>query len=184
MTLGRWFRKYVYIPLGGNRKGEGRTVLNLLIVWILTSLWHGLTPNFLIWGLGLWLLIVIERQLDRIPAVRKMRILPRLYLWTVIPVTWMCFEISNLHDLGIYLGRMFGLNEGINVFARDWKNALSDYGVLLAVCFAACTPVVKKLYRMLKDHPVGQIGLGVLFWFCVWRIITEGENPFMYFRFS
>ena len=183
MTLGRWFRKYVYIPLGGNRGTEGRTILNLLVVWVLPSLWHGKTLNFLVWGLGLWLLIVFERQLGRLKWMPKLRVLPRLYLWAVIPVTWMCFEITDLSQLEVYLGRMFGFVQGINVYARDWYSVLSDYGGLLLICFVACTPLVRKLYGILKDRLIGMVALGTLFWVCVWRIIVEGENIFTYFHF-
>ena len=89
MTLGRWFTKYVYIPLGGNRKGMLRTIFNLFVVWVLTSLWHGGTINFLFWGLGLWLFIVIERLLD-VPGWKRVsdsipgRVLSHLYLWVQI----------------------------------------------------------------------------------------------------
>lgn len=180
ITLGRWFRNYVYIPLGGNRAGEMRTILNLLAVWILTGLWHGGTVNFLIWGLVLWFFIVLERFLTRIPLVKGMKVIPHLYLWTVIPITWMCFEIVDLKELGIYLGRMFGLVEGVSVFAGDWSSALKNYGGLFIICFLACTPLVKMVYEKLKNHVVGLICLGSLFWICVWRIIVEGENVFMY----
>ena len=183
MTLGRWFRQYVYIPLGGNRKGELRTVLNLLAVWILTSMWHGSTPNFLVWGMMIWCCIVMERILDRFSVIRKMKVIPRLYLWTVIPVTWVCFAISDIGRLQIYLGRMFGLNEGINVSAGDWQRVLPDYLGLFAICFVSCTPLVKKIYRKMKDRIVGQILLAILFWVCVVQIMIAGENSFMYFRF-
>lgn len=180
ITLGRWFRNYVYIPLGGNREGEGRTIFNLLVVWVLTGLWHGGTVNFLIWGLLLWFFIVLERFFTRIPIVKRLKVLPHLYLWIVIPITWMCFEIVDLKELGIYLGRMFGLVEGISVFAGDWSSALKNYGILLAVCFIACTPLVKRIYEKLKNNVLGFICLGSLFWICIWRIIVEGENVFMY----
>ncbi len=183
VTLGRWFRNYVYIPLGGNRKGEGRTVLNLLVVWILTSIWHGVTVNFLLWGLLLWACIVLERLLERFAVVRKMRILPRLYLWFIIPVSWVCFGITDLPQLGIYLGRLFGLSQGINVYPMDWQEALATYGGRLAACFVACTPFLKWLYRKGKDTLPGLVALGALFWYCVWRIIVEGGNTFLYANF-
>ena len=183
MTLGRWFRKYVYIPLGGNRKGDLRTVLNLLVVWILTGIWHGGTPNFPVWGMLLWCFIVVERLLDRFRVFRRMQILPRLYLWAVIPVTWMCFAISDISRLQIYLGRMFGLNEGINVSAGDWQRAFSDYVGLFLICFVASTPLVKKIFYKIKENILGQILLAILFWVCVVQLIIAGENTFMYFRF-
>lgn len=183
MTLGRWFRKYVYIPLGGNRKGEMRTVLHLLVVWILTSVWHGTTPNFLVWGMLLLSCIIMEKWLDHFAFYHKMKILPRLYLWVVIPVSWMCFAIPEISQLKIYLGRMFGLTEGINVNSSDWLRALGDYKWLFLMCMVSCTPVVRKLFRYGKEHLLGQIALGMLFWICVVRLIAAGDNPFMYFRF-
>ncbi len=183
ITLGKWFCRYVYIPLGGSRRGELRTAANLLCVWLLTALWHGLTPNFLIWGGVLWLCIVAERQLGRIPAVKRLKVLPHLYLWAVIPVTWMCFAITDLGQLGVCLGRMFGVLEGINVRSGDWIDALRRYGLLFAASFAGCTPVVRGLYRRWKDCRLVELLLVVLFWVCVWRITVEGKNPFMYLHF-
>lgn len=188
ITLGRWFCKYVYIPLGGSRRGELRTVLNLLAVWGLTAVWHGCTPNFLLWGVLLWLLIVFERQLEALGAdklVKKgpLRILPHLYLWAVIPVTWVCFAVTDSSQLQIYLGRMFGTAEGIRVSAGDWIRALQTYWYLFAAGALACTPLPRKLFDRWKDSIIGTIVLAVLFWLCVWRLQVEGKNPFMYFGF-
>lgn len=188
MTLGRWFTKYVYIPLGGNRKGEFRTVCNLLAVWALTSIWHGTTANFLIWGMLLWLAIVFERLLGGLGNAdfwKKMpgRMLPHLYVLVFIPITWVCFAITDTSQLQVYLGRMFHIIPGQAVHAEDWRKALSDYGILLAVGAVACTPLVQKLYRRLKDTLPGIMILALLFWLCVWRLQVEGHNPFMYLDF-
>lgn len=187
VTLGRWFCRYVYIPLGGNRRGELRTVLNLLAVWGLTAIWHGGTANFLIWGMLLWLLIVLERQLEALGAdklVKKdpMKVIPHLYLWAVIPVTWVCFAVTDISQLQIYLGRMFGVMEGIRVSTRDWIRALQTYWYLFGIGALACTPVLHRLFRRWKDSVIGTIVLVALFWLCVWRLQVEGNNPFMYFR--
>lgn len=188
ITLGNWFCRYVYIPLGGNRRGELRTVCNLLLVWALTAVWHGSTANFLIWGMLLWLLIVVEKGLTAMGAGRLfrkgiLRCIPHLYLWIVIPVTWVCFAVTEVSQLQVYLGRMFSLNEGIRVSAGDWLKALSNYGYLLAVGAFACTPALKKLFRRWKDSLVTAVILVVIFWVCIWRLQVEGNNPFMYFRF-
>ncbi len=183
ITLGKWFCKYVYVPLGGSRRGELRTVFNLFLVWFLTSLWHGLTPNFLIWGGVLWLCIVLERQMARTHLGERFKVLPHLYLWAVIPVTWMCFAITDLRELGVYLGRMFGVFQGINVRTGDWLDALQKYGLYFGAAFLGCTPGAEKLYRKFKDTRAGELVLVVLFWFCVWRLTMEGNNPFMYLNF-
>lgn len=188
ITLGRWFCRYVYIPLGGSRNGKLRTVCNLFAVWLLTALWHGSTANFLIWGLLLCLIIVLERQVQAMGISKAftrgpLRALPHLYLWTVIPVTWMCFEITDVSALWVYLGRMFGFVEGIRVSALDWRRALGTYWYLFAIGFTACTPAVKKLFDRWKDSWVGILLLAALFWVCVWRLQVEGHNPFMYFSF-
>ncbi len=213
MTLGAWFKKYIYIPLGGNRKGEGRTVLNLLAVWILTALWHGVTVNFLLWGGLIWVCIVLERQVGRLarkrrsggkesppqaqkgetsrrPAAARKRAgrvvswtLSHFYLWIVITVSWVCFAVPNLADLGTYLGRMFGVLPGINVNAADWLKQLGSSWWLFLLGFAACTPLPRKIYACLKDRLVGKVILALLFWACVLRVITAGDNPFMYFAF-
>ena len=188
ITLGRWFCRYVYIPLGGNRKGEWRTLRNLLCVWLLTALWHGSTLNFLIWGIMLWMLIVMERQLERLGVGKLLshgvlKVLPHLYLWFVIIISWMCFAITDLSQLGTYLGRMFGVVKGIRVSTGDWTKALMNYGVLLAAGGFACTPALQKLYRRYKDSLPGMFLLIVLFWLCVWRLQIEGQNPFMYLNF-
>lgn len=187
ITLGSWFCKYIYIPLGGSRNGELRTVLNLLAVWILTSVWHGSTANFLLWGVLLWLLIVFERQLEALGADKllkgPLKLIPHLYLWVVIPVTWICFAVTDLSQLQAYLGRMFGVTEGIRVSARDWIKALETYGYLFATGALACTPVLRKLFQKWKDSFIGALILAGLFWLCIWRLQVEGNNPFMYFRF-
>ncbi len=188
ITLGRWFREYVYIPLGGNRKGEYRTVCHLLAVWFLTSIWHGSTGNFLIWGMLLWLAIVAERQLealgvkavlDKIPG----KILSRLYVWIYIPVTWVCFAITDIGQLQVFLGRMFHVIPGIRVGVEDWQKALANYGLLFLVGIVAATPLLQKVFRRFKDNWLVMVLLAALFWVCVWRLQREGQNPFMYLSF-
>lgn len=188
ITLGRWFSKYVYIPLGGNRRGGFRTVCNLLAVWVLTAVWHGNSANFLIWGMLLWLAIVLERQLERWGIMQYLqkgpgRIISHIYIWVLIPVTWVCFAVTDIGELQIYLGRMFGANDAVRNSLVDWKNALENYGVLLGIGAFSCTRGIRILYGKLKDTLPGILILAVLFWFCVWRIQTEGQNPFMYLQF-
>lgn len=187
MTLGRWFCKYVYIPLGGSRRGKLRTVGNLLVVWLLTSFWHGDSLNFLLWGMSLWLLIAIEKVVelctDKHKEKRRWKILPHIYICMVIPITWMFFAITDIREIGIYLGRMTGLGEGVNVNSMDAAKALGNYGLLLLAGIVLCTPLLRKIYRWMSGWLAGKVVLAVLFWLSVWRIAVEGNNPFMYFNF-
>ena len=187
MTLGRWFSKYVYIPLGGNRKGEFRTVCNLIAVWLLTSIWHGSTLNFLFWGMLLVFFIIVERQLGKIrlpkPLQLPAKVISHFYLWAVIPISWICFAVVDVEQLQVYLGRLFGVLPAVHANAEDWKNALKDYGVLFAAGFFACTPAMEKIFIKIKDRLLGVLILVALFWLCVWRIQVEGQNPFMYRNF-
>ena len=183
MTLGQWFCRYVYIPLGGSRQGEIRTIFNLLVVWLLTAFWHGAGLNFFCWGGLLCLCIVIERQLGRIPFVHKMKVLPHIYLWLIIPISWMCFAITDMSQLQIYLDKMMWLVPGISGGYEDAWKALSTYGGLLAFSGLACTPAIEKLYHYGKDKIPVKILLTVVFWYCVRRLMSEGNNPFMYFSF-
>ncbi|MCH5275618.1 MAG: MBOAT family protein [Lachnospiraceae bacterium] len=183
MSLKNWFQKYVYIPLGGSRKGMFRTVLNLLVVWLLTAIWHGGTLNFLIWGLSLWFFITLERLILSKYTWGKWKIPGHLYVWFVIPLTWMCFAITDLGELGIYFGRMFGLVEGISVYSGDFIKALNNYGVFFGIGLLLCTPLAEKVYKKCKDSLLGMLLLAVIFWLCIWRILAEGNNPFMYLRF-
>lgn len=106
ISLSSWFRDYVYIPLGGSPGGQSRTYLNLLAVWVLTGLWHGSTLNFLLWGLFLFVLIALERAgWDRV--LDKSRVLSRVYMVLMIPLSWLLFAIPSVGRIGVYLGRLF-----------------------------------------------------------------------------
>lgn len=188
ITLGRWFSKYVYIPLGGSRRGTLRTIRNLLAVWILTAIWHGSTLNFLIWGMLLWLAIVAERLLETAGLAKYLkrgpgRLISHLYIWILIPVSWVCFAVTDLGELEMYLGRMFGTVPAARSSLVDWKNALEAYGPLLAAGAFACTPWLGRLFRRCKDTLPGMVVLTALFWLCIWILQREGQNPFRYLQF-
>ena len=109
VTLGRWFREYVYIPMGGNRKGKLRMILAMFTVWMFTGLWHGADWNFLIWGLFLFVFLLMEK-LFLGKVFDKVKVLGHVYMFFLIPISWTIFNISDLKLLGLYLKRMFGMN--------------------------------------------------------------------------
>lgn len=136
----------------------------------------------------MWLGIVTERQLDALgvtAVVEKVpgKVLNRLYVWAYIPITWVCFAITDIRQLQIFLGRMFHVVPGIRVSAGDWRKALVNYGVLFAVGAIASTPLLQKLFGRFKDNWLVMTLLAALFWLCVWRLQVEGQNPFMYLHF-
>jgi alginate O-acetyltransferase complex protein AlgI len=182
-TLGSWFRDYVYIPLGGNRKGNLRTILNLAVVWLLTGLWHGITPNFLIWSGVLFLLIVWEKfVVDGL--ISSFPIIGHLHVWLLIPLTWVIFAIPDLSDLRSYFMRLFPFfGNGVNVNSGDFMKQLTTYWPLLLISLLLCTPHwYRAIVRNRRRLPV-LIALAVVFWICVYRIVISASNPFMYFSF-
>ena len=182
ISLSSWFRDYVYIPLGGSKKGEGRTYLNLLVVWLFTGLWHGSTLNFLLWGLFLFALISLER-LGWGKVLRRSQVISRLYMLLVIPLSWMLFAIPSLKDIGSYIGRLFGFSGGTAVHARDFLVYGRQYAVVLVIGLLVSTPLPEKLWRRIRTSPLETVLLLVLFWVCVYCMAVATNDPFMYFSF-
>ncbi len=183
MTLGSWFRDYLYIPLGGNRKGAVRTAANLLFVWAVTGFWHGGGLHFIVWGLVLGILIVIEKfWLGKYLA--KSRVLSHLYVLFVIPLTWVLFAVSSLGEAGRYFARLFpffGIGEAVNP-GDFWKEFTIFWPVLLAAG-VFCIPAVCRWFERHRKSRLVTAALFVLFWVCVYQISNVANNPFMYANF-
>ena len=183
ITLTGWFRDYVYIPLGGNRKGLGRTILNILIVWFLTSVWHGIGFNFLLWGMSLGILIALEKLflgkwLEKIP------VLPHFYVLFFIMLTWCGFKIGSISDLGIYFSRLFALpGSGINVASGDCVRVLRRFWLYLLGSVLFCTPVPENLIRAIHKNWIVSLILSVLFVCAIHTMIRQGSNMMMYLNF-
>lgn len=183
ITLGRFFREYVYIPLGGNRKGKVRTVLNLFVVWALTGLWHGASWNFVLWGIGFFVLLVLEKNfygsfLERHPMIGC------LYVWLLVPVSWMVFEITDFSQLLIYLKQMVGIHSGeVLVSGAQLLRYVKEYGWLFAVCGLCSTWFPVRAYHKLRDSRWLVIICFAIFWLSVYEIRQGANNPFLYFRF-
>ena len=181
ITLGSWFRENVYIPLGGNRKGEGRTYRNLLIVWVLTGVWHGAGWNFLLWGLFLFAVIAIEKAC-LLSVLKKHTLLSHLYMLLLIPLSWLLFSITDIHELAIYLQRLIGLG-GEAVFYEDYIKYADQYGMLLAVGLLFCTPVPYRVWDKAKRPWATVILLLVVLLTCIYYLYQGMNDPFLYFNF-
>ena len=183
MTLGAWFKRYIYIPLGGNREGMWRTCRNLMVVWLLTGIWHGAGWNFLLWGGCLGILIILEK-LIWLKWLEKSHVVCRLYILFVIPLSWMLFAIPDVQGIGIYFGRLFGIGAAsVRVNHADFVKAVKDYWPLLVTGGLFCTSLPSRLGSLIKNRFAEAVILLFVFWLCIYFLYVEGSNPFMYFRF-
>lgn len=187
ITLGAWFREYIYIPLGGNRRGRLKTLRNLFIVWFLVGFWHGADWNFILWGLLIFVLQVIEKNL-LLPLLKKENIIAKVlshaYMILYILVSWTIFAISDFDQLCIYLARMFpffGLGNTLN--PTDFVKYLTTYAPLLFICLFFCTEYPKRLAEKLEQKLLN-VGISLaIFWYAVYYLSIGLNNPFLYFRF-
>ncbi|MDD3368298.1 MAG: MBOAT family protein [Lachnospiraceae bacterium] len=185
ITLGTWFRDYVYIPLGGNRKGTVRTIRNLLVVWMLTGIWHGASLNFVLWGLFLFICIVLEKFVWK-ATLENVPVLGHLYMLFLIPVSWMLFAITEMDQIVLYFSRLFpfgGWTGSAYHNALDFVTYLQQYGVLFLLCFLFSTTALQSVYQKYKNSILMSVVLLGLFWLSVYYLKTAENNPFLYYRF-
>lgn len=187
ITLGTWFREYVYIPLGGNRGGMGKTIRNLLIVWGLTGLWHGASWNFILWGLYFGVLIVIERLgwgnvLKKLPPI-----VSGLYTFLIAVFGWVLFDTDTLSGAGRFLGAMF-VGNGV------WGDSTAAYIfasniVIFALCVFASTNLFGKFTAFFKKKKkrlyacITPAVMACVLLLCTSYLVDATYNPFLYFRF-
>lgn len=183
ITLGRWFREYVYIPLGGNRKGKARTIFNLFVVWSLTAIWHGAEGHFLIWGASLLLLLALEKAF-LLQFLEKSKILSHVYLVLVVPLTWVAFAIADAGQLGVYYARMFPFfGVGETVRQMDFLQYLKDYGLLFLMGIVFSTPYPAALYKVFEKKWLGSLAVIVVLGLSLYYMAVSTNNPFLYFNF-
>ena len=187
ITLSTWFREYLYIPLGGNRRGFARQALNLLIVWTLTGFWHGAGWNFVLWGLYYFAVLFVEKlfllkALDRAP-----KILRHIYSLLLIVLGWVIFACDDITVLLPFIGSMFGANGALGGLDLYW---LTTKAVLLIICCVASTELPKKLMislgGRLGERPafiLKSVLTLLLLCLSVVFLIGDSYNPFLYFRF-
>ncbi len=192
ISLSSWFKDYVYIPLGGNRKGKAKTYRNLFVVWFLTGFWHGASWNFIIWGLYYFVLLMIEKTWLLKKLEKAPKFLSHLYALFFINFGWVIFAYDKWSALKSAVKNMFGFG-GLTVFNRYTAYMLLSYGLFLIIAFVAATPYPRllagKFITKIEDKKSSIAGVveGV-FIICVMLLSTaflasEAFNPFLYFRF-
>ncbi len=181
MTLGQWFTKYLYIPLGGSRCSRLRNLLNLLVVWLITGLWHGSTPNFLLWALYLFVFILLERYVIG-AFLERHKFISHAYLLFVIMLSWLIFAITDLSQLAEYAARLFPLGGDFGDVS-DFLRLGEEFGLLLVVSVFAATPYFLRKWDKLRQTKWATIALLLLFWWVVYVLSVGQNDPFLYFRF-
>ncbi|MBQ1893259.1 MAG: MBOAT family protein [Clostridia bacterium] len=185
ISLGTWFREYVYIPLGGNRKGMKRQIFNLAVVWALTGLWHGASWNFVLWGIWHGFFVVIEKLFLGKWLKKWPRVLRHVYSLLVAGLGWMLFDFTNMKELFRFLGSMFSFKVG--VISHDALTLTLSYLPLLIAAIVASTPLAANIRRKFNGKAwaeyVDIVLILIALVFCLASLVASGYNPFIYFRF-
>ena len=187
ISLGSWFRDYVYIPLGGNRKGMGKQLRNILIVWLLTGFWHGAAWNFLCWGLYFAALLILEK-LVLLRFLEKHRIFGHMYLLLAVVFGFVLFDASTLSGAWDCIRGMLGLG-GLPIASAEEVYLLKSNALLLILAALGATPLPKRIAKALEArcpkaaallHPAALCALLLI---CTAYLVDGSYNPFLYFRF-
>ncbi len=184
MSLGSWFRDYVYIPLGGNRVSKARWIFNTLVVWMLTGMWHGAAWNFIVWGLMFAALLLLEKW---VPALQKLpTLLRRGYVLLAVLISFVLFNADSFAQAGSDLAGMFGFAGLPGVTPETWYY-LRSYGLLFLLGFVGATPLVRNTANRLYAHKavavLEPVVLILLLLVCTGYLVDGSFSPFLYFRF-
>ena len=193
ISLGTWFRDYVYIPLGGNRVKKWRWFLNILIVWALTGLWHGAAWNFVVWGLYMAFFLILEK-LFLLPLLKKSRVLGHVYTMLLVLISFVIFSAADMADAGNVIAKMFGAG-GLAAVSGESLYYLRSHAVTLLIAVFGSLPVVRNLFAGLERkmpenkavnviYTVGEpLILAALLILVTGYLVDGSFNPFLYFRF-
>ncbi len=185
ISLGSWFREYVYIPLGGNRCSKARHIFNLMVTWMLTGLWHGASLNFVLWGVYFGVLLIIEKLvlskvLSKTPAAIK-----HIYALFFIVMGWVIFDFTDMAEMGAFISRMFGGTGAL--VSREALHTIVSFIPTLIVAIFASLPLGKMLMGYLEGRRIKPVietaGLSLALVLCISSLISSSYNPFLYFRF-
>lgn len=189
ISLGTWFRDYVYIPMGGNRKGRGRQLINILVVWMLTGFWHGAEWNFILWGLYFAVLLTVEK-LWLLQRLAKNRIFSHIYTLFFVGVSFVIFNAENMGQVFSDIGGLFGAG-GIPLVSDEAVYYFRSFWVILLAGGIGATPTVCNLAKKVSEKPLGgralnfvePAGLAFLLLIITAYLVDGSFNPFLYFRF-
>ena len=188
ISLGTWFREYVYIPLGGNRVSAAKHIRNIMVVWMLTGLWHGAAWNFVFWGLYQGIVQLIEKKVLNNVLEKLPNFVQILYTFIIVMIGWVMFFCTSLKDLGVYLGNMIGIG-GHGFIDSTGLYYLFTNLILIIICFIACGPTAwKKIQKCaLKAGKARQVVATIayiaIFILSLAYLVNATYNPFLYFRF-
>lgn len=190
MTLQKWFAEYVYYPLGGNRKGQKRQLLNILIVWALTGIWHGASGNFLVWGLYFAFFLILEkvwllRCFERFEGVLS-GIAGHVYTLAVVGIGWVFFNHENLSEAFAYLGRLFGIGGTAGLTSPETEYLFWQNAGFLTLGILGATSLPEKLAKSVLKCPktaINAIFVAIMLLICTAFLVDASYNPFLYFRF-
>ena len=186
ISLSSWFRDYIYIPLGGNRVSKIKWLRNILIVWLLTGLWHGAAWNFILWGLYFGILLILEKvilnkYLEKIPKV-----ISRLYVLLIVMISFIIFSGESMTQIMQNIGGLIGLGNQ-TLISQESLYYFKSYFIVLIVAIIGATPILKNIANKEKIHKIINVleplYLLVIFVICTSYIIDGSFNPFLYFRF-
>ena len=188
MSLGSWFRDYVYIPLGGNRVKKARWLFNIFTVWFLTGFWHGAEWNFIVWGLYFGILLTLEKFFF-LERLKRHKIVGHIYVVFFTAISFMIFAGENLTQSVDFVAGMFGAGEKAFI-SHEFLYAARNYGVVLLIAALGATPIPKyireKMGKYLNEklvYVLETIGLVMLFIIATAYLVDGSFNPFLYFRF-
>ena len=189
MSLGSWFRDYVYIPLGGNRVSPTRHIFNIFTVWFLTGFWHGADWNFIVWGVYFAVLLLIEKNFFK-EKLENSTVTGRVYVGIFVLISFVIFNATSLSQASEYIRCMFGLG-GIPLISKEFVYYFKSYFIIFITALIGSTPVVKNLIGRLRNNTAIDKVLNIfepvilitLFILSTAYIVDGSFNPFLYFRF-
>ena len=185
ISLGTWFREYVYIPMGGNRKGLGRQIINMSVVWFLTGFWHGASWNFILWGVYFGIILIIEKTFMLKLLKKAPAFVGHIYSLILIVMGWVLFYFEDMGEMGVFVCRLFG-SDGF-MMTGDIVYKVLSYLPILIIAAVVSTPLFSTIYHKIKSAPaliaIDTVGSMASLALCTAGLVSSSYNPFLYFKF-